>query len=513
MSLSLLSTGRPKSKIEIEPRKVLNILLTLEKISVRLPQSLLKLYNFIEEWRAENLASYDFLYKKLLDELEEQRKLTPKSTTHSDPREIRTSSEKNVRNSLEIKFQFLMKKLSIKTHMLPSLEFQYDAWNLFIMLEKSITLLGDSLINYSGQLSKQVIHFVTRQKHKNKIEKFIDDETDDSHHQKGAFTIPAIRATGNIKSCEPRKSGVPNKKMAISSTSSVAPYKYSKLESSVTLDFVKLSLNVNIIDNLLTAHSTIGSELNDILDVFLFSSKKLKERGDTSKEKTSISSKDNAMLFYNLKISLRGLRISAMSPNAVGFFETNILNGLITNVPTDFEKSPKVQWKFSAQNFSLSLNHKTGIMSQVDADDDIRKYRIAYIMIDLALQNFKNQQECNNKSSEGDESIESYFLKLLKVHAVMQPIALGRLMDLYVYYSGELERRKKMKASEIDKLTIKAQRILNSLDVEMPKYKSKSKSFLDEKVLSLEITRFAIALPLDLHEDLISTTTSENSSL
>ncbi|CAB4400532.1 unnamed protein product [Rhizophagus irregularis] len=512
MSLSLLSTGRPKSKIEIEPRKVLNILLTLEKISVRLPQSLLKLYNFIEEWRAENLASYDFLYKKLLDELEEQRKLTPKSTTHSDPREIRTSSEKNVRNSLEIKFQFLMKKLSIKTHMLPSLEFQYDAWNLFIMLEKSITLLGDSLINYSGQLSKQVIHFVTRQKHKNKIEKFIDDETDDSHHQKGAFTIPAIRATGNIKSCEPRKSGVPNKKMAISSTSSVAPYKYSKLESSVTLDFVKLSLNVNIIDNLLTAHSTIGSELNDILDVFLFSSKKLKERGDTSKEKTSISSKDNAMLFYNLKISLRGLRISAMSPNAVGFFETNILNGLITNVPTDFEKSPKVQWKFSAQNFSLSLNHKTGIMSQVDADDDIRKYRIAYIMIDLALQNFKNQQECNNKSSEGDESIESYFLKLLKVHAVMQPIALGRLMDLYVYYSGELERRKKMKASEIDKLTIKAQRILNSLDVEMPKYKSKSKSFLDEKVLSLEITRFAIALPLDLHEDLISTTTSENSS-
>jgi hypothetical protein len=506
MSFSSLSTGRPKSKIDIEPRKVLNILLTLEKISIRLPQSLLKLYNFVEEWRAENLASYDFLYKKLLDELEEQRKLIPNSTNHSDTREIRTSSEKNVRNSLEIKFQFLMKKFSIKTHMLPSLEFHYDAWNFFIMLEKSTTLLGDNLINYSGQLSKQVIHFVTRQKHKNKFEKFIEDETDDSHHQKGAFTIPAIRATGNIKSCEPRKPGVSSKKAAISSN---APYKYSKLESSVTLDFVKLSLNVNIIDNLLTAHSTLGSELNDILDIFLFSSKRFKERGDASKEKTFISSKNNDMLFYNLKISLRGLKISAMSPNAVGFFETNILNGLITNVPTDFEKPPKVQWKFSAQNFSLSLNHKTGI---IDTDNDIRKYRIAYIMIDLTLQNFKNRQENNSKSSEGDESIESYFLKLLKVHAVMQPTALGRLMDLYIYYSGELERRKKMKASEINKLTTKAQRILNSLDVEMPKYKSKSKSFLDEKVLSLEITRFAIALPLDLHDDLISTNTSEHSS-
>ncbi|RIA94532.1 hypothetical protein C1645_873391 [Glomus cerebriforme] len=506
-SLSLLAIGRPKSKIEIEPRKVLSILLTLEEISVKLPQSLLKLYNFVEEWRAENLSSYDFLYKTLLDELEEQRKSTPKST-HPGTREIRTLTEKNLRNSLEIKFQFLMKKFSIQTHMLPSLRFHYDAWDLFIILEKSTSALGDNLINYSGQLSKQVIHFVTRQKHKNKSEKSNDDETDD-RHQKGAFTIPAIRATGNIKSCEPRKSGVSSKKTAIHSANSVAPSKYSKLESSVTLDFVKLNLNVNIIDNLLTAHSTLGSELNDILDVFLFSSRKLKERGDASKEKSSVSSKDNDTLFYNLKISLIGLRISAMSPNAVGFFETNILNGLITNVSSiGFEKSPKVQWKFSAQNFSLSLNHKTGIMSQADTDDDIRKYRIAYIMIDLALQNFKNQQENSDsisKSEEDDESIESYFLKLLKVHAVMQPIALGRLMDLYVYYSGELERRKKMKASDIDKLTANTQRILNSLDVEMPKYKSKSKSFLDEKVLSLDITRFAIALPLDLHDDLIST--------
>jgi len=178
------------------------------------------------------------------------------------------------------------------------------------MLDKSTTALGDSLINYSGQLSKQVIHFVTRQKHKNKSEKFINDESDD-HHQKGAFTIPAIRTTGNIKSSEPRKFGVLNKKTAAPSVNSVVPHKYSKLESLVTLDFVELSLNVNIIDNLLTAHSTLGSELNDVLDVFLFSSKKLKERGDVLKEKTpvsSISPKDNDVLSYNLKISLRGLQ-------------------------------------------------------------------------------------------------------------------------------------------------------------------------------------------------------------
>ncbi|CAI2166467.1 8487_t:CDS:10 [Funneliformis geosporum] len=465
-SLSLLTPGRQKGKIEIETRKVLNILLTLEAISVKLPHSLLKLYHFVEEWRAENLSSYDFL------------------------------------------FQFLMKKFSIQTHMLPSLRFHYDAEDLLIMIEKRSSVHGDRLINYSGQLKKQFIHFVTRKKNKSKSAAVVEEETND-HHQKGAFTIPAIRATGNIKPYESRKSCVPTKKSAVSPTSSISPHKYSKLESLVTLDFVKLNLNVNIIDNLLTAHSTLGSELNDVLDMFLFSSKRLKERGGNLKEKASSSSKENDILFYSLKISLRGLRISAMSPTAIGFFETNILNGLISNVPLiGFEKSPKVQWKFSAHNFSLSLNHNTGVISQSEADDDIRKYRIAYIMIDLELQNFKTRKENSesiSKSNECDESIESYFLKLLKVHAVMQPIALGRLMDLYVYYSGELERRKEMKASDINKLTANTRRILNSLDVEMPKYKSKSKSFLDEKVISLEVTRFAIALPLVLSEDLIST--------
>ncbi|CAG8439893.1 14436_t:CDS:10 [Funneliformis mosseae] len=510
-SLSLLTPGRQKSKIEIEPRKVLNILLTLETISVKLPHSLLKLYHFFEEWRSENLSRYDFLYNRLLDELEEKRKSTPKYKP--DNREIRISTEKNSRNSLEISFQFLMKKFSIQTHMLPSLRFHYDAWDLIILIEKRASVHGDRLINYSGQLKKQFIHFVTRQKNKSKSAATVDEETNDNH-QKGAFTIPAIRATGNIKPYDSRKSCMSTKKTAVSPTSSIPPHKYSKLESLVTLDFVKLNLNVNIIDNLLTAHSTLGSELNDVLDMFLFSSKRLKERGGNLNEKastsvTATSPKENDILFYNLTISLRGLRISAMSPTAIGFFETNILNGLISNVPlTGIEKSPKVQWKFSAQNLSLSLNHNTGVISQAEADDDIRKYRIAYIMIDLVLQNFKTRKENSesiSKYNECDESIEPYFLKLLKVHAVMQPIALGRLMDLYVYYSGELERRKKMKASDINKLTANTRRILNSLDVEMPKYKSKSKSFLDEKVISLEVTRFAIALPLVLSEDLIST--------
>nr|CAG8529135.1 11787_t:CDS:10 [Entrophospora candida] len=530
--LSLATFGRPKSKIDLEPRKVLNILITLQNISFKLPQSLLKLYNFVEEWRTENLPSYDFLYKGVLGELDEQKKMISKHPKNHENHESRTF-EKNMltKNVLEIKLQILLKKFSIQTHMLPSLRFQYDASDLLLVLEQNNFIHGDSIINYSGQLSNQEIRFITRNKSKGKstFENSINEERD-ADHKKAAFTIPEIRAIGKLKTCEPQKSTALNKKVgsttAIAGITSSIDKKYSKLESAITLDLVKLSLNVNIIDNLLTAHSLLGSELNDVLDVFLFSSKRLKEKSskvssnlstttESSSSTINISSNEKDSLQYNFEISLRGLKISAASPTAVVFFETNVLNGSIKNVPVG-DGLTKVEWKFSAQNFSLSLNHNSGAISKVIADDDIRKYRIAYISIDLTLQNHK-QNELNTKKNhifapdDSSEIVESYFLKLLKVHAVMQPVALGRLIDLYLYYSGELRRRKELKESDINKLAENTRKLLQSLEVEMPKYKATSKSLLNEKVLSLEVNKFAIALPLDLHEELMATAV-ENSS-
>ncbi|CAG8472716.1 9921_t:CDS:10 [Diversispora eburnea] len=514
IAISSLIPSRSKNKVDFG-NFLLNNFLVFQSVTVKLPHSLLKLYHFVENWRTEKLPRYDFLYKKLLDEWEEQRKMTINSPKNSSPR----LQEKNVnRNSFEIKFQFLMKKFSLKTHMLPSLGFHYDAWDFLVLLEQRNSHFGRNKINYSGQLIKQDIYFVTHQSKINQTQSEItstSDDINDDHQQETAFTIPTIRTTGNIKPFENRKHHSSNINNIKKATTSTAMSKHSKLESVVTLNFVKLSLNVNIIDNLLTAQSLLGSEINDILDIFLFSSKKLKEIETSEKTKHSLTGisppEDEKRLFYSLEISLRGLKISATCPSAVGFFETKILNGHITNFPlASISKKTKLQWKFSAQNFSLSLNHNTGVKQKEMVDDDIRKYRIAYIVIDLELKNKHDRLEFSSKKSKTNEKFfdpieESYFLKLSKVHAVMQPIALGRLFDLYIYYSGELERRKEKKAAEIKKLTDNTLRIMRSLNVEIPKYKSKSKSLLDKKDLSLEILKFAVALPLDLQDELLST--------
>ncbi|KAF0369743.1 fermentation associated protein [Gigaspora margarita] len=519
IAISSPTISRLKSKLDGELPRVLNVFLTLQSISIKLPQSLLKLYHFVEEWREENLPSYDFLYKNLKDEFEEQRKILRPPTSYN----IRPTEKHDKKNVFDLKFQFLLKKVSLQTHLLPSLRFHYDAWDFLMILEQRNSLYFGNLTKYLGQLAKQEIHFVTRQKNPSKSgqnEKSIMEEPNDNL-QKGAFTIPAIRAIGKIKPFEPSKNTnvVIKKNTSPLGSPGITPNitpKHLELESTVTLDFVQLNLNVNIIDNLLTAQSLLGNEFNDVLDVFVFSSKKLKAREVASKDKSSssvqIDPSKQDKLYYKLQISLRGLKVSAESPTAIGFFETNILNGHITNIikPEDI-KSTKIEWHFSAKKFSLSLNHNTGIGGQLATDDDVKKYRIAYIIIDLTLQNFKGkqrQQQQQQQYSTLEDTMditESYFLKLTKANAVMQPIALGRLMDVYAYYSGELERRKKLKSSEINKLTESTRRLWKSLNIEKLKYKSKSKTLLDEKVLSLEIMKFAVALPLDLKENSIST--------
>ncbi|CAG8534527.1 10421_t:CDS:10, partial [Acaulospora colombiana] len=491
VAIGSLIPGRPKSS---DFHMELNVFLALQGIVVKLPQSLLKLYNFFEKWKTENLPSYDFLYKKLLDEWEEQRKMPTAVSLRAQ--------EKNpnaTKSSLSVKFQFLMKKFSLQSHMLPSLKFHYDAWEFLVHLEQNTTPLGGNLIKYSGQLAGQEVHFVTRQKNQTKQNEKASNIKLEDHQKEAAFPIPAIRTIGSVKPFEYRKFAVGNVKKTVNP---LMP-KHLKLESLVFLDFVKLSLNVNIIDNLLTAQSLLGSEISDALDVFLFSSKKMKELGTASKtmdlspkEMDSSRTIEKEKLYYNLRISLRGLKISAVSPSAVGFFETKTLYGHITNVPvSDVPELTKLEWKFSAQNFSLSLNHNTGVKRQATGDDDIRRYRIAYIVIDLALQNFKNRGEKSNMSSK----------KISKKAMIRLNTLNRRLIDLYVYYSSELVRRKEMKAAEINKLAENTRKIWRSLNVEVPKYKSSNKSLLDEKVLSLEITRFAVALPLDLQEELLPT--------
>ncbi|KAG0006635.1 hypothetical protein BGZ65_005759, partial [Modicella reniformis] len=130
-----------------------------------------------------------------------------------------------------------------------------------------------------------------------------------------------------------------------------------------------------------------------------------------------------------------------------------------------------------------------------------RKLRLAYITIKLFVQNFS--PDASDKDRFAKSSVSSFYVSFVKIHALMQPQSVSRMIGLYAYYTSELERRKELKASDMAKLADNTKRIIKSLDVDVPAYKDNTRSMLEATEIFLKIDDVAVAIPLDRREDIM----------
>ena len=448
-----------------------------------MPQSLLKVYGFIEDWRAEQGKRYTFLFQNLLDEWEEQRLASNSSAT----------VQKLVAPNFDLKLQFLLRHLALQSDLLPSLSLQYSAHDLFMIVHQPLSRDGPTL-KYTFQLAKQDLHFNTRaQPHK--------PSTDDP--STGSFAIPAIRCTGSIQ-VEDRPRTAHVGLGSISEMTHIA--QVSKLHSNISMDVVSLSLNVSMIDQLLTAQSLVGNEISDLVDVFSYfkhqSRAAIEEPPSTDVSLRATSLKPR--MLFSVDFSLRGLAVAAASPAALGLFESSILRAYVSN-DTSSKSMPETLliWKVMAHSFTLSLEHNVVSNKAQLNDRRYKRNRLAYISTDFTVQNYANGASSNaiDANVDGDNDLKSFFVDISKTQVVMQPIALGKLTDLYLYYQRELARKEEMKKSEIDKLAVNTKRIMSSLKVELPQPQEASRSMWEGKLISITVSNFGVAVPLDSTEN------------
>ncbi|KAG0198078.1 hypothetical protein BGX28_008431 [Mortierella sp. GBA30] len=481
---------RPKqTKISV-PREVINVFVTFKQVNIALPRSVLKLYLFAKDWREENMQSFDFLFQGVMNELEADRKIQPKIVTPSTPREL--------------KVQIVLKTLTLESHMLPSLLFQYEAADLMVVLHDVPPGLPFSVprLTYTVQLLRQTVDFIANQPKTRGGER--SRLVEDKHA--ASFSLPIIRASGSVMNVVDTAAPARTRRSSISALARGTRHP-KRLESSVSFDFVEMTLNVNMLDHILTAQSLLGAEVNELIDILSKGSKP----GPATASPAIASPATETGLLYSVRVTLIGLSVAAVSPSAVLYFESDLLRGVITNnpspgpvtaFPTNVERS-KLAWRLYAQSITLSLNHHIGHIRMGSRAEDMRarKLRLAYITINLNVQNF------NPKSSDKDRFVQtpvsSFYVSFLKVHALMQPQSVSKIIGLYSYYAQELERRKELKASDMAKLADNTKRIIKSLDVDVPAYKDNTRSMLEATKILLRIEDVAVAIPLDRREDIM----------
>ncbi|CEI88715.1 hypothetical protein RMCBS344292_03093 [Rhizopus microsporus] len=480
ISQTTKSSKKQQGKSE-NTKDVLNVFSNIHKFDIKIPQSLLRLYGFFESWQTEQGRRYHFMLQNLLKEWEEQRR----DVLDYSPL---TKKEQPALTSLkrpDIKLQFLLNEFVVQADLLPSLSIDYNILDFFIMVNET-QQKTTPVHMYAFQLSKQVIHLITK-------------NAKQTHHGKpeiinvSTFSIPGIRSTGSLRN------EVSNEISQL------------RLKSMISVDLISMTLDASLIDSLLTAQSLVGNEVSELIEVISYSSnKKGEETPVTAVLETSQLSKPVGSVFrYTIDINLDGLRISASSPSAIGMFHSNLLEATISN--DCFENSNQLAWKVKAGDFSLSVDHNMHDVPKDSEDCDIhRRNCLAYILADFSIQNSLPQcadENCENSIHyhSNDRELDALFIEFIKIQTVMQPIALGKLAEMYIYYDSELSKKKMMKKAEIDQLSANTKRIVQTISTKndwSKTFPEEPHSLLEGRIIGLQVRRLGVAIPLDDQSDL-----------
>lgn len=477
-------------------KEVLNVFSNIHKFHIHAPQSLLRLYGFVESWQTEQGRRYHFMFQNLMKEWEEQRKdVSAPASIMSEQRNSNPAAAMVASKKLDIKLQFLLNEFLIMSDLLPSLSAEYRILDFFVIVNETHPKFSP-IYMYTFQLSKQVVHLITKDTKRKK--------TGMLNNNTSTFSIPGIRSTGSLR------------------TEMVQGMNQLKLKSMISVDLISMSLDVSLIDSLLTAQSLVGNELSELVEVLSYS----KPNRNPVEAPSEISEVPKRIFKYTVDVSLDGLRVSAASPSALCMFRSNVLQASISNdngVGKEITLPNQLTWKIQAKNFSLSLDHNTvedieGIASEDDAG--YRPNCLAYILIEFRVQNYLppcTDEDCTQETHthNKDKDLDTLFIDFARIQTVMQPIALGKLAEMYIYYDAELRKKKMMKKAEIDQLSANTKRIVQSISIknEWPKVlQEDTQSLLQGKIICFRLRRLGVAIPLGVVSELPSSGTSKNVS-
>ncbi|ORX46568.1 hypothetical protein DM01DRAFT_1364417 [Hesseltinella vesiculosa] len=472
----------------ISPRKVLSIFSCVESMHIDAPRSILHLYGFIQDWSGEQGKKYHFMFQNLLNELEEQRRLESLASSPTPASHARlagpvpilaATSPEPLEQPLpatpphrpipwyDIRLQFLLVNMVVKADLLQSLRIQYSLQDVLLMVSDILPdkPMAVPQVAYELTLDKQKVELITH------LASDSLSSIPTPEDNINLFHLPCITSSGTLMPPE----------------GSLGRH---TLRAHLSIDFVPITLDVSMIDSILTAHSLLGTEVNELAEVLSYS--KRKRRGNP-KATTSLPPQANSppSFLYSIDVSLTGLCVSTTSPSAAVLFESKLLTAAVSNCFQ--QQQGQLKWMLSGKSFSLSLDQAPG--SILDSQPSPQPNRVAYIVVDFEVEN-QALTVSNQPPLPKDRSSEAYAIRLTRVQTLMQPTALGKMADMYIHYDAELKKKRELKRDEINCLADNTKRIVASFQETTPVQQPDMHELWKDRQLALQITKFGVAVPL-----------------
>ena len=303
--------------------KTLRIMFGLEEILVSVPRSAIRLYRFVEEWRADFLPGVEATAETLFSELKQNS-----MSTVSKPSLARSAE----RLSSVLHVNGRIARLGVTLQVMRGTWLSWTVEDTTGFVSSSPTSPSKRTYDFGLQLGSQ--GFTITYKSRSMV--------DSTGSPRVKFILPAFTLTGH------QKKGV--------------------IELLGALDFVNIMFKPTHMDTLLAVQQKFGQDFTDLLDLIQETRQKHSAVSDP-KPATGTLGK------FIAHVNVKGFRLGLEGPSSVFHLECQDVWG-------DTAKADdKLEWKVQLRNLALSLAPCTGVASH-ECGFDLNE-KSAFVVIDI----------------------------------------------------------------------------------------------------------------------------------
>ncbi|KAI8799868.1 hypothetical protein BJ742DRAFT_874989 [Cladochytrium replicatum] len=414
-----------------------------QEINLSHMKSILKLQDFFIRWSDDFFGRFSTSMGRLQDEFSKTQSLHSSRTISDVPTII------NVIISIG--------SLNVAANILSNLEFSYKVGGLLFSFHQSDgkskkRIRGKSNVmksNYSVSILNHQIGFITHNPQYTGSDHVIDVA------QSASIPLPNTNIKASILKAGDSRS----------------------INASAELGSIETILSTDLVDQLLTAQAILGNEVNDVVESFVFLSKNLKWLPLS----TAAKNKDSS---YNISVYIQSINLVIESPRMNVVLSSGYLKGKIqtnpsaSNPPKNQSNLPKVQWFFFGDQVKLAF-------IPISASQTLE----SHIAVDLHLSN-------RGLGQVEEGGLLTWSADIQKLFAVLYPEHIPLALQTVSYLKAIFDQQSEQRANKLSKLKQNAQRLLNSMQVSVSKYRKPSIKALAKRQILAAIKELKLVIPL-----------------
>ncbi|KAF8664381.1 hypothetical protein AX16_000752 [Volvariella volvacea WC 439] len=267
-------------------------------------------------------------------------------------------------------------------------------------------------------------------------------------------------------------------KMVLPCVSLAGKYNEAFLQAHTMIDPVDLRVKPSHLDTLLGVQQKFDQDFNDLLAL-------VREKRSQPPATPTTPVPPRMTFRYSLFIKIQRFGIGLEGHSSILYLQCEDVGG---GLHSDLNEH-RERWYLIMTNLALSLAPRT---TRTASHTISPKHRSAFVIIDV-------------RASAGSDAHSNHVLSadVTKLHAVMQPSAIGEIGDFIDHLQAEVMERKEQRAQELAAFKEKAQNLLQTLEVvsSIPQPTEES-SWLDDYVIRLAVFDLGVAFPLSLDQEL-----------